>query len=92
MLNVGANPNVILYKGYTADSGTITALFKAIETSRIKIVKILLDSGADINLKASPYPIAPKINGLYTPLSFALELQGRDQIVELLLKHDANLK
>ncbi|SVD40246.1 uncharacterized protein METZ01_LOCUS393100, partial [marine metagenome] len=71
--NVGSN---------SYDSRDRTALGLATRKGHIEIVKLLIDEGADVNVK---------YNGGFTPLQDALLKRGNDDIVELLVEKGANV-
>jgi ankyrin repeat protein len=73
LLQQGVNPN-----GLTGPRGN-TALVHAVALGDVEIVRVLLDAGADPDLKG----------GGYTPLGFAA-LHGHARIASLLLKAGAN--
>ncbi len=61
-------------------------LFIAIEYFDAKEVKMLLDAGADVNLRA-----VPRIYESKSALAFAISLVKKSQIIEILLAHGATL-
>ena len=74
----------ILSRGYHPDgldSSLRTSLYRACLSSSLKIVKILIDNGADVN---------KKVKGKESPLAIACHL-GKLDLIELLIKKGASL-
>ncbi len=82
-LERGADPNFINGVQYTA-------LHTAVKKGHLKIVKLLLDKGAVVDPEEDPEEEDPEIDGP-TPLCVAVSINRKD-IVELLIKHDADIK
>jgi ankyrin repeat protein len=66
------------------DDEKTTPLASAVKTQRLDIIQILIDAGADVDLKTH------YVDDLKTPLILAIESFYSDEIVELLLKNNAN--
>ena len=102
LLRAGANPNLTVERCKClriidpTETGTWTPLLLAIymhsKPCSIRLVKMLLDAGADVNQRATPLPYYYKTNmqGIQTPLSFSINL-GLKDVVELLLERGAKL-
>ncbi len=89
-LRNGANPNHVIdiNMPHRSSGGiwTWTPLLRAIKAGERVAVQVLLNAGADINLKANPI----SSQGSFTPLAFAVEC-GNAEIVELLVERGAEL-
>ncbi|KAJ8114633.1 hypothetical protein ONZ43_g4856 [Nemania bipapillata] len=82
LLKAGSDPNGLARKLYY--SGTFyTGFMLALETARRDIVQLLLDSGANINLK-------PRFSVKRTPLQYAAEL-GHLDMVRMLIEKGAEV-
>ncbi|MBX7220557.1 MAG: ankyrin repeat domain-containing protein [Blastocatellia bacterium] len=79
-LAVGANPNARIRPEFFSDFET-TPLLKALEADDPKMVNLLLDAGADVNLT--------NING-WTPLMQVISVE-QDDLVALLLRRNAKV-
>jgi ankyrin repeat protein len=84
VLQIGGDPNSIVQTrtSYNQSEG-YTALLQAILTEDFTIVKLVYDSGADVNRPA-------RLGLLRTPLQLAAEL-GSMEIVQFLLDHGAEV-
>ncbi|KAF4779977.1 hypothetical protein HER10_EVM0008301 [Colletotrichum scovillei] len=77
---------LLLRAGYNVsecDHGGLTPLHRAAEQGHEAIVKILIETGASVNVETMN-------KGLRTPLSYAA-MHGREAIVKLLLQNKANV-
>jgi ankyrin repeat protein len=83
LLNSGADPKVIVFDGSVAFRETQTALLAAIYQNNIRLVKLLIRSGANANDHF-------RFNVDRTPLQLAVE-EGRMEIIDLLLEHNADV-
>lgn len=66
-----------------------TALIEACQWGSLKIVKLLLEAGYDVNFQSKAKKLHPLFKG-YTPLMHAAE-NGYLEIVEILLANGANV-
>ncbi|KAI0854589.1 ankyrin repeat-containing domain protein [Xylaria cubensis] len=83
LLNAGSDPNGVARSFLYGIVKNYTGLMLAIETTRREIVQLLIDSGADVNLK-------PRYAVKRTPLQYAAEL-GHLNMVCMLLEQGAEV-
>ncbi|KAI0183107.1 hypothetical protein EV127DRAFT_447893 [Xylaria flabelliformis] len=83
LLNAGSDPNGVARSFPDCIVENYTGLMVAIETTRREIVQLLIDSGADVNLK-------PRYAVKRTPLQYAAEL-GHLNMVRMLLEQGAEV-
>lgn len=94
LIKNGANPNHIFYLDDSKKTFS-TPLMVAIQSQNVHAVKALLNSNANVNLRA--YFVNCGLGKLYSPLSLAIEMKGGSKdpkleaIVKLLIEHKANI-
>ncbi|KAI0447552.1 ankyrin repeat-containing domain protein [Xylaria telfairii] len=82
-LDAGSDPNGVAKSLKRNTGNDYTGLMLSLKTGRRKIVQLLIDKGADVNLK-------PRFAVKQTPLQYAAELGDLD-IVRMLLEKDADV-
>ncbi|KAI1124194.1 ankyrin repeat-containing domain protein [Nemania abortiva] len=83
LLDAGSDPNGVARSLHRGILENYTGLMLAIETARREVVQLLIDYGADVNLK-------PRFAVKRTPLQYAAEL-GHLDIVRMLLEQGADV-
>ncbi|KAI1744677.1 ankyrin repeat-containing domain protein [Xylaria scruposa] len=83
LLDAGSDPNGVARVVHYGVVKNYTGLMVALETTRREIVQLLIDSGADVNLK-------PRFAVKRTPLQYAAEL-GHLDMVRMLLEQGAEV-
>ncbi|GAW23356.1 hypothetical protein ANO14919_129140 [Xylariales sp. No.14919] len=83
LLTAGSDPNGVAKRFDFSIVESYTGLMMALETNRREIVQLLIDSGADVNLK-------PRFALKWTPLQYAAKL-GHLDMVRMLLEQGAEV-